>query len=62
MKQAMKRLLIISFLALLSFAVKGQQVLLPYLGQEPPGMTPELFAPDIIATGFYERDITIHKA
>jgi hypothetical protein len=59
MKQAMKRLLIISFLALLSFAVKGQQVLLPYLGQEPPGMTPELFAPDIIATGFYERDITI---
>ncbi|MBN2572108.1 MAG: PD40 domain-containing protein [Ignavibacteriales bacterium] len=31
----------------------------PYLGQTPPGMTPELFAPEIIATGFGERDITI---
>jgi Tol biopolymer transport system component len=26
-----------------------------YLGQKPPGMTPELFAPGIISTGFDER-------
>jgi len=60
----MKRVLTLSFLALLSFAIAGQRVNspnlnLPYLGQKPPGMTPELFAPDIIATGYYERDITI---
>ncbi|MCU0472305.1 MAG: hypothetical protein MUC93_02915 [Bacteroidales bacterium] len=60
----MKRLLTLSFLALFSFALAGQKVKtsnlnLHYLGQKPPGMTPELFAPDLIATGFYERDITI---
>ena len=27
----------------------------PYLGQKPPGMTPEIFAPGIISTGFSER-------
>ena len=26
----------------------------PYLGQKPPGMTPEIFAPGIISTGFDE--------
>lgn len=26
----------------------------PYLGQKPPGMTPELFAPGIISTGYTE--------
>lgn len=26
----------------------------PYLGQEPPGMTPEIFAPGIISTGYSE--------
>ena len=26
----------------------------PYLGQEPPGMTPELFAPGIISTGYHD--------
>ena len=31
----------------------------PYLGQKSPGMTPEIFAPGIICTGFNERDITI---
>ncbi len=31
----------------------------PYLGQKPPGMTPEIFAPEIISTGLYERDIAI---
>ena len=27
----------------------------PYLGQKPPGMTPEIFAPGIICTGYSER-------
>ena len=31
----------------------------PYLGQKPPGMEPELFAPDIISDGLDNRDIAI---
>ena len=31
----------------------------PYLGQKPPGMTPELFAPGIISNGFHELGLTI---
>jgi hypothetical protein len=31
----------------------------PYLGQRPPGMTPELFAPGIVCTGMMERDVAI---
>jgi len=27
----------------------------PYLGQKPPGMTPKIFAPGIISTGYSER-------
>ena len=27
----------------------------PYLGQKPPGMTPEIFAPGIISTEYDER-------
>ena len=27
----------------------------PYLGQKPPGMTPEIFAPGIISLGFHEN-------
>jgi len=30
----------------------------PYLGQRPPGMTPEIFAPGIISTGFRENCAT----
>lgn len=30
----------------------------PYLGQAPPGMTPEIFAPGIISTGFRENCAT----
>jgi hypothetical protein len=33
----------------------------PYLGQKPPGMTPEVFAPGIVSTGLYTRDMTISK-
>jgi hypothetical protein len=30
-----------------------------YLGQTPPGSTPELFAPGVISTGLYERDVAM---
>jgi hypothetical protein len=33
----------------------------PYLGQKPPGTTPKVFAPGIISTGLYTRDIAISK-
>lgn len=31
----------------------------PYLGQKPPGMTPEIFAPGIISNGLSNRDVAI---
>lgn len=31
----------------------------PYLGQKPPGMTPELFAPGLLSTGSHELDLTM---
>lgn len=31
----------------------------PYLGQSPPGETPGLFAPGIVSTGLYERDVAL---
>ncbi|MFC2158339.1 hypothetical protein ACFLT9_10930 [Acidobacteriota bacterium] len=31
----------------------------PYLGQNPPGLTPEVFAPGIISHGFHEHNLTI---
>ncbi len=34
--------------------LKGQ-----YLGQTPPGMTPEIFAPGIVSTGLPNRDVAI---
>ncbi|UCG51857.1 MAG: PD40 domain-containing protein [Candidatus Latescibacterota bacterium] len=30
-----------------------------YVGQTPPGNTPELFAPGVISTGLYERDVAM---
>lgn len=33
----------------------------PYLGQNPPGMTPEIFAPGIISTGLDEQRISFSK-
>ena len=32
-----------------------------YLGQNPPGTTPVVFAPGIVSTGLYTRDIAISK-
>lgn len=31
----------------------------PYLGQQPPGSTPQLFAPGIVSTGLFTRDISM---
>jgi Tol biopolymer transport system component len=31
----------------------------PYLGQNPPGLEPEIFAPGLVSTGLNERDIII---
>jgi hypothetical protein len=31
----------------------------PYLGQKPPGLTPEIFAPGIISNGLPNRDVAI---
>jgi hypothetical protein len=31
----------------------------PYLGQKPPGMTPEVFAPGIVSTGLATRDVAM---
>jgi len=30
-----------------------------YFGEKPPGQTPEVFAPGLVSTGAFERDITI---
>jgi hypothetical protein len=62
----MKRIILICSLAtmILPRLSAQEKTLLPdvrhqYLGQKAPGVIPELFAPGIIATGYYERDITI---
>ena len=31
----------------------------PYLGETPPGLTPELFATGLVSTGGFERDVAI---
>lgn len=31
----------------------------PYLGQEPPGDAPRIFAPGLVSTGLYERDVAM---
>lgn len=31
----------------------------PYLGQEPPGLEPEIFAPGIVSTGLATRDVAV---
>lgn len=34
----------------------------PYLGQTPPGATAELFAPGVVSTGMYTRDVAMTPA
>jgi hypothetical protein len=47
-----------------SFSIQAQQddfpaLKGPYLGQKPPGMTPEIFAPGFINTGMHTRDVAM---
>jgi len=59
----MKRTIItICFLVIVAIIVSAQlssfpKLTGPYLGQKPPGMTPEIFAPGIISYGFHELRI-----
>jgi len=65
----MKKLIMLIFALLVYISITNCQadqkdfLLLkgPYLGQTPPGKTPEVFAPGIISTGLYTRDIAISK-
>mgnify|MGYP005995636931 CR=1 FL=1 len=60
-------LLLVCTLYMTSCSIKKQQVkhidtpitAATYLGQKPPGMTPELFAPDIIKTAHREAEAAI---
>ena len=56
MKKFASVLIIIVGIAAFAFPQKGDIILLagPYLGQKPPGMTPEIFAPGIVSTGLDE--------
>ena len=47
-------LLLMSATALFAQGEKLPRISGPYLGQKPPGMTPELFAPGIVSTGLDE--------
>jgi Tol biopolymer transport system component len=57
-----KALFITSLIALTTtiiFSHPGDlhKIIGPYLGQKPPGLTPEIFAPDMVSTGNHELDI-----
>jgi len=39
--------------------IRAGQVTAPYLGQKPPGMVAEVFAPGTVSTGAMERDVAI---
>lgn len=58
MNHGLKRVLIAAVILLISNTGMSQDefpVLTgPYLGQKPPGMTPEIFAPGIVSTGAWE--------
>ena len=51
----------LSFTYLLSCQDGGRRQVLTgdYMGQKKPGLTAEIFAPGIISTGLYERDVAI---
>lgn len=61
-----KQIFIISLLLLAAVCINAQEIEFPklkgpYLGQKPPGITPELFAPGIISTKRSEFCITFSK-
>ena len=60
----MKKILILVFVLTIAACSQQQKtgfpvISGPYLGQTPPGTTPIVFAPGIVSTGLYTRDITI---
>lgn len=61
----MKKITIIGILAVFAvLSISAQQrefptLAGPYLGQTPPGMKPEIFAPGIVSTDKHEFSITV---
>ena len=61
----MNKKMIILLLCLLALSVSNGQIVFPdlegpYLGQKAPGTdAPELFAPGIISTGLFDRDVAV---
>jgi hypothetical protein len=60
----MKKLILIIGLLNLSVIINAQQTDFPklegpYLGQKPPGMTPEIFAPGVLSTGMIEGALAL---
>jgi hypothetical protein len=51
--------LLAAFLAMASQEMEFPECRGPYLGQKPPGMAPEIFAPGIISTGMSESAIAV---
>jgi len=59
-----RSLLLIGLMLVAAFGLNAQEKEFPrlsgpYLGQKPPGMTPELFAPGIISTNMNAAKIAI---
>ena len=58
-KRTMYICLVISIVSCVIYCTNEYAVLKgPYLGQKPPGMVPELFAPDLLSVGGDEANIT----
>ena len=61
--KTMLRILVVSFLLAVNLLAQSiephKNITGFYLGQEPPGLMPKLFAPGIVCTGFNERDVAI---
>ena len=62
----MKKILVLVFVIIIASCSQQQKTEFPaisgpYLGQTPPGTTPVVFAPGIVSTGLYTRDIAISK-
>lgn len=60
----MEKIILVSLLLITAIAINAQEndfpkLTGPYLGQKPPGLTPEIFAPGIISTGLSESTCAI---
>lgn len=59
-KIKMKKVILISYVLFIAVLINAQKKDFPvlkgsYLGQKPPGMTPEIFAPGIVSTDMYNH-------